>query len=76
MTARAPRPRGPAPTPADSPAATIASEVAVALAALRRASAAGKGVSGDTSLEILLDDLNVITGYLQLVDRDLLEMVR
>ena len=60
--------------PTAAPAATIAAEVALALNALRRAVAAGKTVYDNTSLEILLDDLAVITGDLRLVARDLRDM--
>ena len=62
--------------PADCPAATIAAEVHAALDALKRAVAAGKAVHGDVKLELVIDDLAVISSDLALVNRDLLEMGR
>ncbi len=73
MSARTPRPSGPAGGPADSPAATIAAEVHVALAALRRALAAGKGVNNDLTLQMIIDDLGVVASDLRLIERDLQE---
>ena len=52
---------------------TIGAEVSLALAALKRAVAAGREVRDDVKLELVLDDLNVIASDLRLVDRDLRE---
>ena len=74
MSARTPHPRGPALAP--TPAQRIAAEVGLALNALKRAVAAGKTVHDDVKLELVIDDLAVISSDLALVNRDLLEMGR
>ena len=51
--------------------AAIAAEVRAACDALERAVAAGEAVRDDVRLEIVVDDLGVIAGDLELVARDL-----